>query len=255
MTPRSESIGDDPMKATAVPIWEALPDPAGLEDYDVVVDLETVPPDKPPRLNDSQSTNPASQGDDLWYVGRPTGQREGPVSLTVLKQRLAAGHLSAQYLVWRKGMSSWATAQTLPDLFDPQIVRAIPPPMPLNWTTRCTAMLESMTRILGQVSFCIMLGRICGILSILVFFLSLLLLYWKMSWFTGALLLGFMFLFGETTGVLLAAIQRIESRLLRQKDSTQEAAPCNSVEQDCSHESLIAGSPRLGTVTDVSISR
>jgi membrane protease subunit (stomatin/prohibitin family) len=49
-----------------------------------------------------------------WYYVE-NGERRGPMDTSALQQQLKAGTLSADTLVWKKGMSDWASASTLPD--------------------------------------------------------------------------------------------------------------------------------------------
>ena len=54
-----------------------------------------------------------------WCVPRSTGMREGPVTLAVLKLRLAAGRIAPEDLVWREGMAQWVPASTIAELAKP----------------------------------------------------------------------------------------------------------------------------------------
>ena len=61
------------------------------------------------------------------------GQQMGPFNMQQLQQLRQNGQLIAQSLVWKQGMSSWAAANTVPELaslFAPPIPGATPPPMP-----------------------------------------------------------------------------------------------------------------------------
>jgi len=50
-----------------------------------------------------------------WYYA--VGQdRAGPINITMLRQMLASGHVSAQTLVWTDGMPNWMPAISHPDL-------------------------------------------------------------------------------------------------------------------------------------------
>ena len=56
------------------------------------------------------------------------GQQTGPLDIANLAQRIAAGQITAETLVWKQGMTQWAQAQTvgeLAGLFAPK-----PPPLP-----------------------------------------------------------------------------------------------------------------------------
>lgn len=61
------------------------------------------------------------------------GQQTGPFNMQQLQQLRQNGQLTAQSLVWKQGMSSWAAANTVPELaslFAPPIPGVTPPPMP-----------------------------------------------------------------------------------------------------------------------------
>lgn len=67
-----------------------------------------------------------------FYVA-VNGQQAGPFNMQQLQQMCQIGQLTAQSLVWKQGMSSWAAANTVPELaslFAPPIPGATPPPMP-----------------------------------------------------------------------------------------------------------------------------
>jgi hypothetical protein len=55
-------------------------------------------------------------------------------------------------------------------------------------------------------------GRVAGGLGVVVLVLSVLLIPWERTWFTGAVLLILMFLVGEAAAVILEAIGRLERR-------------------------------------------
>ena len=61
------------------------------------------------------------------------GQQTGPFNMQQLQQMAQTGQLTGQSLVWKQGMSQWATANTIPELaslFVPPVPGATPPPMP-----------------------------------------------------------------------------------------------------------------------------
>ncbi len=53
---------------------------------------------------------------DQWYYGQ-NGQQKGPVSVEVMQQLIAGGHLKRDDLVWREGMANWVAAGSVGDLF------------------------------------------------------------------------------------------------------------------------------------------
>lgn len=62
---------------------------------------------------------------DAWFVGRGS-ERSGPFSAEVLREMAADGRLAPTDLVWREGMSAWASATTVPGLFVPSRPAAAP---------------------------------------------------------------------------------------------------------------------------------
>jgi membrane protease subunit (stomatin/prohibitin family) len=56
------------------------------------------------------------------------GQQQGPFDMAALAQKLAAGQLSRDTLVWSQGMANWTAAGQVPDLG--QVFAAAPPPLP-----------------------------------------------------------------------------------------------------------------------------
>jgi membrane protease subunit (stomatin/prohibitin family) len=62
-----------------------------------------------------------------WYVA-VNGQQEGPVDAGALQQRIAAGQVTRQTLVWKAGMPAWTAAGEVADLN--ALFGAVPPPLP-----------------------------------------------------------------------------------------------------------------------------
>lgn len=56
------------------------------------------------------------------------GQQQGPFDLLALGQKLAAGQLTRDTLVWTQGMANWLAAGQVPELG--QVFAAAPPPLP-----------------------------------------------------------------------------------------------------------------------------
>ena len=50
-----------------------------------------------------------------WYFASG-GQRHGPVDMALLRQQIAAGSLTRDTLVWRRGMANWLPASTVAEL-------------------------------------------------------------------------------------------------------------------------------------------
>jgi uncharacterized RDD family membrane protein YckC len=69
---------------------------------------------------------------DLWYYAITEGNQQGPVATEELREMIRAGRLAAKDLVWREGMSNWAEAGTVPELFPPEM-REVPTAVPLSY--------------------------------------------------------------------------------------------------------------------------
>ena len=66
---------------------------------------------------------------DLWYYSQ-NGRQNGPVSIQELQSLAANGGLERTDLVWKEGMTAWASAATITNLFStlPPRPPAQPPP-------------------------------------------------------------------------------------------------------------------------------
>ena len=62
-----------------------------------------------------------------WYFIE-SGRSAGPVTWTQLRERAISGQLLARDMVWKDGMATWATADTINDLVPKQTIA--PPPLP-----------------------------------------------------------------------------------------------------------------------------
>jgi hypothetical protein len=56
------------------------------------------------------------------------GKQAGPYTMDQLSQLMAAGTINQQSQVWKKGMSGWAAANTVPELAS--LFNNVPPPLP-----------------------------------------------------------------------------------------------------------------------------
>ena len=66
-----------------------------------------------------------------WYYSQG-GQRQGPIAFDKLKELAASGQLGPTDLVWKEGMSQWAEAKSLKELFPiaPATSGQLPPTLP-----------------------------------------------------------------------------------------------------------------------------
>jgi hypothetical protein len=107
------------------PAWPPGQQPQHVEEYAMAEDAP-----QPAAAPSSPGGPPGSQRAIWYYVPRATGKREGPVTIEVLKQRFAAGGLSAEDLVWREGMAEWVPARAAPELLMSRPAQGGPPPFP-----------------------------------------------------------------------------------------------------------------------------
>jgi membrane protease subunit (stomatin/prohibitin family) len=75
-----------------------------------------------------QAGPPPLPGQDAqWFLG-VDGRQEGPLTAGALTERARSGALTAETLVWKAGMSSWAAARDVPEVA--AVLGAVPPPLP-----------------------------------------------------------------------------------------------------------------------------
>lgn len=65
--------------------------------------------------------------EEKWFYA-PDGARQGPVSRDELQLALNEGKLDRDTLVWRQGMETWQTLETVEELRS--LLEALPPPLP-----------------------------------------------------------------------------------------------------------------------------
>jgi len=157
------------------PPSEASPDDADMYD---VAETEGSPTsnDRGPWSGSQQGSEPAT-----WFVALPTGGREGPFPLSVLKQRIAAGSLTRDNVIWQEGMSGWRRAGEVAALFETPAPGPTPPPLgpgtsPLeesssddrdvSWRAASDEMMQRCDSLFNQAFFFRAFGRISAALAI-----------------------------------------------------------------------------------------
>jgi membrane protease subunit (stomatin/prohibitin family) len=65
----------------------------------------------------------------VQFYAAINGQQAGPYTMDQLSQLVAAGTINQQSHMWKKGMASWAAANTLPELAG--LFNNTPPPLPI----------------------------------------------------------------------------------------------------------------------------
>jgi predicted amidophosphoribosyltransferase len=142
-SPPALSAAPPPARPPVAPTAEAPPSNPPLPEGGRIRVRVPAPPRQtpaappPPRPPEPPKTVPAGK---KWYY-QDQGQPNGPVDEPELAQRLAAGKLKADGLVWTEGLAAWIPAQDaglitpppppapeLPPL--PSSTAATPPPMP-----------------------------------------------------------------------------------------------------------------------------
>ncbi len=153
----------------------------------------------------------------VWYVGKADGQREGPLQLSQLKQRIAAGQLTGETLVWKDGMPDWVPAQTVPELFKggPAPAAGAPAAAPSAAAPSFSAspaaaprgsgdVMGSLDRMFSSPKFFRMVGRVCGAVGVLMLLFSIILYFADVWWwFDGSMMLLLFFFIGEAAGAIL----------------------------------------------------
>src|SRR6185437_7502486 len=88
---------------------------------------QTVGPAGPPPLPKQAS-----------YFAALNGQQAGPFDLNALQDKITAGALSRETLVWTTGMPQWVAAGNVAELA--QMFGQAPPPLPPKASEFCTAL-------------------------------------------------------------------------------------------------------------------
>ncbi|MEM8873342.1 MAG: GYF domain-containing protein [Planctomycetota bacterium] len=120
----------------------------------------------PRRRDDSGSYDLAPDPSADWYWAEGD-QRHGPVTGEELRDRIRAGKLTSDQLVWRAGMEDWRAAGTLPVLqqaFHAPVSPAIPPVAPSNTLQYRTAPTRDngFDSLAGQATG----AMVCGIIAV-----------------------------------------------------------------------------------------
>jgi len=81
---------------------------------------------------------------------------------------------------------------------------------------------QALTMLLRYAFAELSLFRVSAALAAIIFVVSLLLWYWKYTWFTGAVFFALVFVVGEAAGAILSAVGRIEKKLGAQQISPDD---------------------------------
>ena len=130
-----------------------------------------------------------------WYVATAGGQKEGPLGLLDVQQRVRSGRLGPEMLVWKDGMPSWARAGSLPELFEGSPTLGPPPlppfaaPSPVP-AAQAAELLAQLDRVTASPAVYRVIGRVCAVLAALMLLVAVIQLLfasegkWIASWTT-----------------------------------------------------------------------
>jgi hypothetical protein len=150
---------------------------------------------------------------DGWYMSRLGGPQEGPFDLAEMKRRLLCGELRSGDLVWREGMADWQPAREVRELFAAPASGPQPPPRPGRPAAAAPFQPEKLVRNLNKFCSCPKFFRwtayVAAALALFWLAESVLLWYWELSWFTGALLFAVIFVVAQGVAAVLEAVARV----------------------------------------------
>ncbi len=194
------------------------PKPPGSEDdlYDLAEK------DKPSAPDDLDAGVPGGDeaGTDAWFLGLAGGRREGPFTLSAIKQRIASGAVTRSDPVWREGMSGWTPAGEVAALF-PSVSGGPPGPPPMTahgsrpetddtaevWRAASTDVMRRCDSIFDQPIFFRVFGRVCCVLGLFMLLVALVAaVAGKGSLFVYVFWFLLLFLVGEATAAILTRL-------------------------------------------------
>ena len=183
---------------------------------------EVVEP-KEPAVPEQHGPLPGGAGDDSteWFVGLPDGNREGPLSLATMKQRIAAGSLSRADLVWKAGMSGWTPAGQVPGLFETSMPGPNPPPLEphesgpesddadVSWQVASAQVMDRCDSFFNHPRFFRVFGRLCAGLAVVFLAITpLAAIVGSTGWFVYVFWCLLLFLVGEAAAAILDRMER-----------------------------------------------
>ena len=99
-------------------------------------------------------------------------------------------------------------AEVVPEAAEAVADEAPPPTLPSAPAVTAGDFMEPVDRLFSRPLLYRIIGRVCGLLAVLILLGSALLCFFGHSWFDGGLLFGLAFLVGEAAGAILEAVQR-----------------------------------------------
>ncbi|QGJ68391.1 Hypothetical protein PBC10988_0500 [Planctomycetales bacterium 10988] len=194
-----------------------------------------------------------SEADPIWFYASDNEQK-GPFSKQVMKEKIEEGVILPDDLVWKQGMPDWVPAKSLTELFDVRLLHKhrisanledaeeAPVPPPKNRKSKANAKKSKETWEKPEIVFpkwvppilaepwiyapwmMRVTGRVCLLFGVLIFLISIPLLLWGMSWFTGFAFMLLIFVLGEMGATLLEALSKLQETLQEQTLYFQEVA-------------------------------
>jgi hypothetical protein len=148
-----------------------------------------------------------------WYFAPRGRAQQGPVSFSALKQQAVGRELARDDLVWREGMPEWKQAGDVAGLFGDQPPR--PGPQPPGLPPRTGLALAAIFQTFrawpdssGSLRICAYVAAGVAGLGLVI---SLILWYWRYTWFTGVVLFMLVFIVCQGMAAILDAVNRLEA--------------------------------------------
>jgi membrane protease subunit (stomatin/prohibitin family) len=114
---------------TAESISMAAANPGGTAGAGVGMGMGFAMANQMAQTMSAQQPGPATQPPPLLvFHAALNGKQEGPFTMDILKQKVMAGEITRETLVWRSGMAQWTAAGQTPELG--VLFSDMPPPLP-----------------------------------------------------------------------------------------------------------------------------
>lgn len=126
-----------------------------------------------------------------WYASSDSSEQFGPMSPVEIRKQMSSGAIKSDFLVWRKGMQQWTRISDHFDIpsiqsFDPK--SRFPPPLPdMSWRFRVSELLDFVGIWQPTAYLLHCLARFTFAFGMLLIALSLVLVPFGISWFSGGL--------------------------------------------------------------------
>jgi GYF domain 2 len=139
-----------------------------------------------------QVSNEESQ---FWYSKSGASEPIGPVTMGEITKKISSGLIDSDFLLWRSGWKEWARVGDhfeIPGNFGRARTSSLPPPLTRRYGLfTSTQVLAAVGNWQPTVFFLRCVARLTFAFGLLVILLSLVLLPFGMSWFSGGLQIAF----------------------------------------------------------------